>query len=71
MEQGRNKEPYPAEKARQGEIILRSRARRIVFIIGLVAAVVVILLFSFLGGSRKASGEEVVLDNAQPADWDL
>ncbi|MGE5261333.1 MAG: hypothetical protein ACM3MH_10715 [Actinomycetota bacterium] len=31
--------PYPAEKARGGEIILRSRTRRIIFIAGLVGAV--------------------------------
>jgi len=30
------KEPYPAEKARGGEIILRRRWQRIVFIAGLV-----------------------------------
>ena len=36
--------PYPAEKARGGEIILRTRARRIVFIAGLVGAVVLVVL---------------------------
>ena len=33
--------PYPAEKARGGEIILRTPLRRAIFIGGLVAAVVV------------------------------
>jgi hypothetical protein len=36
--------PYPAEKARQGEIILRHRGQRLVFIGGLVLMAVVILL---------------------------
>jgi hypothetical protein len=31
---------YPAEKARGGEIILRSRTRRIIFITGLAGAVI-------------------------------
>jgi hypothetical protein len=41
---------YPADKARGGEIILRTRARRIVFISGLAGAVVlaaVLALASF------------------------
>ena len=38
--------PYPAEKARGGEIILRRRWQRIVFIGALVAAVVVALVLS-------------------------
>ena len=37
-------EPYPAEKARGGEIILRTRARRMIFIAGLVGAVVLVLV---------------------------
>jgi hypothetical protein len=56
MEQRDGREGYPAEKVRQGEITLRSRTRRLVFIMGLVAAVVLILLLSFLGSSRMASG---------------
>jgi hypothetical protein len=36
--------PYPAEKARQGEIILRTRARRIIFFGGLVAFVVMAII---------------------------
>lgn len=39
--------PYPAEKARGGEIILRTRMRRMIFIGGLVAAVVLALLLSW------------------------
>ena len=38
--------PYPAEKARGGESILRRRWQRIVFIGALVAAVVVALVLS-------------------------
>jgi hypothetical protein len=34
------KQPYPAEKARGGEIILRRRWQRIVFLAGLVGAIV-------------------------------
>ena len=39
-------EPYPAEKARGGIIILRTRTQRIIFIAGLVGAVVLALLLS-------------------------
>ncbi len=42
------KAAYPAEKARGGEIILNTPARRAIFIAGLVGAVLVALLFSFL-----------------------
>ena len=34
------KQPYPAENARGGEIILRRRWQRIVFLAGLVGAIV-------------------------------
>jgi hypothetical protein len=34
------KEPYPAEKARGGEIILRTPARRAIFLAGIIGAVV-------------------------------
>jgi hypothetical protein len=40
--------PYPAEKARQGEIILRSRWQRVVFIAGLGGALIVALIFGFV-----------------------
>ncbi|MFE0757324.1 hypothetical protein ACFW16_25410 [Inquilinus sp. NPDC058860] len=39
--------PYPAEKARQGEIILRSLTRRLIFIGGLIALALFILLVRF------------------------
>ena len=39
--------PYPAEKARGGEIILRTPLRRAIFIAGLVGAVVLALLLAF------------------------
>ena len=40
--------PYPAEKARGGEIILKSRLQRWIFIAGLVGAVVLVLAFALL-----------------------
>jgi len=36
--------PYPGEKARGGEIILRSRPQRLIFIAGLVGAVLLVVL---------------------------
>jgi hypothetical protein len=36
--------PYPSEKARGGEIILRRRWQRIVFIAGLVGVVLVVVI---------------------------
>jgi hypothetical protein len=41
--------PYPAEKARGGEIILRTPLRRAIFIGGLVAVVIVALLLAVWG----------------------
>jgi hypothetical protein len=40
--------PYPAEKARGGEIILRRPWQRIVFILGLALPLVLLLLFVLL-----------------------
>ena len=40
--------PYPAQKARQGEIILKSPLQRTVFITGLVGFVVLALAVAFL-----------------------
>jgi hypothetical protein len=40
--------PYPAEKARGGEIILRTRTQRVIFVAGLVGAVVLGLLLVLL-----------------------
>jgi hypothetical protein len=42
------KAPYPAEKARGGEIILNTPARRAIFIAGLVGAVLLVFLFGLL-----------------------
>ncbi len=38
---------YSADEVRQGEIILRTRTRRIIFIGGLVAFVLLALVFGF------------------------
>jgi len=38
--------PYPAEKARGGEIIMRTSGRRIIFIAGLAGAVLLAILLS-------------------------
>jgi hypothetical protein len=40
--------PYPAEKARGGEIILRTRQQRMIFAGGLIAAFVFALLLGVL-----------------------
>jgi hypothetical protein len=42
------KQPYPAEKARGGEIILNTPAKRGIFIAGLIGAVILALILSFL-----------------------
>jgi hypothetical protein len=42
------KEPYPAEKARGGEIILDTPLRRWVFIGGLTGAIVLVLVLSLV-----------------------
>lgn len=41
-------EPIPAEKARAGEVVLRSPGRRIVFIAGLAGAVLLVLVLRML-----------------------
>ena len=41
-------EPYPAEKARGGEIILNTALKRWVFIAGLAGAVALVLALSLL-----------------------
>jgi hypothetical protein len=38
---------YPAEKARQGEIILRTRTRRIIFFGGLIGLALLIVFMRF------------------------
>ena len=35
-----DQKPYPAEKARSGEIILNTPGRRVIFLTGLIGAVV-------------------------------
>jgi hypothetical protein len=42
------KEPYPAEKARGGEIILNTPLRRWVFIGGLIGAIALVLFMSLM-----------------------
>ncbi len=39
---------YPAEKARQGEVVLRTKAQRLIFIAGLAGVVIFALVMSFL-----------------------
>ncbi|MGZ5871341.1 MAG: peptide ABC transporter permease [Bradyrhizobium sp.] len=39
-----DQEPYPAEKARGGEIILNTPARRWIFLAGLVGTVIVAVI---------------------------
>ena len=43
-----DQKPYPAEKARGGEIILNTPLRRAVFLAGLIAAVVLVLVLMML-----------------------
>jgi hypothetical protein len=40
--------PYPADKARGGEIMLRSRSQQLIFLAGLVGAVILVLVLGFL-----------------------
>jgi len=44
----RPQRPYPAEKARGGEIVLKKPLRRWVFIAGLVGTVLLVLILSLL-----------------------
>jgi len=41
--------PYPAEKARGGEIILRTRTQRLIFVAGLLGAGILGLILILLG----------------------
>jgi hypothetical protein len=43
---GRPQRPYPAEKARGGEIVLKTPRQRWVFVAGLVGAVLLVLVVS-------------------------
>jgi hypothetical protein len=40
--------PYPADKARGGDIILRTPLQRLVFIAGLAGAVILALVLTFI-----------------------
>jgi hypothetical protein len=40
--------PYPAEKARGGEIILKTPARRAIFLAGLIGAVLLVLILALV-----------------------
>jgi hypothetical protein len=44
-------EPYPAEKARQGEIILRQPWQRYIFFGSLAAVVLLLLILRIVAGS--------------------
>jgi hypothetical protein len=48
-EQNEPERGYPAEKARGGEIILRKRWQRAVFIAGLAGVVILGFVFALLG----------------------
>jgi hypothetical protein len=51
-EESVRRNPYPAEKARGGEIILDTPARRAVFIAGLIGAVALAIFLALIGLSR-------------------
>jgi hypothetical protein len=40
--------PYPAEKARGGEVVLKTAARRAIFLAGLIGAVVLVLILALV-----------------------
>jgi hypothetical protein len=40
--------PYPAEKARGGEVVLKTPARRAIFLAGLIGAVVLVLILALV-----------------------
>jgi hypothetical protein len=48
-----DQKPYPAEKARGGEIILRTPARRAVFIAGLAGAVLLVIIMAVAASLLK------------------
>lgn len=41
-------EPYPAEKARGGTIVLNTSGRRLIFFAGFVGAVLLVIILGFL-----------------------
>ena len=54
--------PHPAEKARGGEIILKTPARRAIFFAGLIGAVVLILVLALV---RQASADHALSYSAR------
>ena len=57
---------YPAEAARQGSIILRTRAHRAIFIAGLVGIVVLALFFAIMAWGARDSAQ-LALEEEMPA----
>jgi hypothetical protein len=51
------REPYPAETAGGGEIILNTPARRAIFLVGLIGAVVLAFVLTFVISGRLAAAE--------------
>lgn len=47
-EQDEGTQTYPAEKVRQGEVILKTRPRRVIFFAGLIGFVVLAVIFRVL-----------------------
>ena len=43
-----DQKPYPAEKARGGEIVLNTPLRRAIFLSGLIGAVVLVIILMLL-----------------------
>jgi hypothetical protein len=43
-----DQKPYPAEKARGGEIVLTTPLRRVVFLSGLIGAIVLVVILMLL-----------------------
>jgi hypothetical protein len=43
-----DQKPYPAEKARGGEIILNTRLRRVVFLSGLIGAIILAVILMLI-----------------------
>jgi hypothetical protein len=48
MPQSTFPERYPADKARQGEIILKSRWQRVLFVAGLTGAIILALVLALV-----------------------
>jgi hypothetical protein len=48
---GESPEAYPTEKARQGQIVLRKRWQRLVFIGGLALCVLLVIVLRLIAGT--------------------